>query len=146
MKSETNSVDYGVYIDREKAVLIALDRIVHEEPVTEAIIENEDRDKESRNVSRQEHVQNRKHEEIRKFCKAIIERLVNVNKIVIFGPSTMKFELQKEMSRTPRLKNMKEEVVTTDFMDNDAALRFVKEYYTVILAAPQMFNPNQHHK
>ena len=146
MKLETNSTDYGVYIDREKAIVIALDRIVHEELVNETVLKNEDRDKESGHVSQQEHVQHRKQEVIKRFCKAIVDRLVNANNIVVFGPSTTKFELQKEIGRTPRLKNVREELVVTDFMDNDAALRFVKEYYTIILAGTQMFTAKKAEK
>lgn len=143
MKLETNSIDYGIYIDREKAIVIALDRVIHEELINETLLENHDRDKESRNVSQQEHVQNRKAEVMKRFCKSIINVISNANHIVIFGPSTSKYELQNEIRHTKRLKNVKEEAVTADFMDRHAALRFVKDYYTVVAVGQQVFTASK---
>lgn len=139
MKIETNSIDYGIYIDREKAFIIALDRIMHEALVSDTTLEYTDQKDLAENASQQEHIQNRKNEVLKRFCKSVIEKVINANNIVVFGPSTSKFELQKDIHHVKRLKNVKEQIATTDFMDKDAALQFVKDFYTPVVAGQQTF-------
>lgn len=139
MQTGKNRVDYGIYIDREKAIIVAVDHVTKESLVNTTVLENHDRDKESRNVSQQEHVQHRKNEQLRKFCKTIINNIANANNITVFGPSTTKFELQKEIRETKRLKNVKDDFAATDFMDKEAAITFVKNHYHIIEAGHQVF-------
>lgn len=139
MKIETNSSDYGIYIDGEKAFVITLDHVVHEAFISNIAIENHNRNTGSDNGSSQEHIQNRKNEQLRKFCRSVIENVTNANSIVVFGPSTSKFELQKEIHNTKRLKNLKEELITADVIDKTAALQFVKDFYTPVVSGQQIF-------
>jgi hypothetical protein len=139
MRKETNSIDYGIYIDGEKAFVIALDHLVHEALISNIIFENHEPNPHSGHVSSQEHVQNRKNGQLKKFCKSIIENVANANCIVVFGPSTSKFELQKEIQNTKRLNNVKEELVVADVMDKTTALQFVKNFYTPVLSGQQIF-------
>jgi stalled ribosome rescue protein Dom34 len=62
----------------------------------------------------EEQIQNNKNEQLKNFCKAIIEKLENVHSITVFGPSTAKFELQKEIRETKHLKNITEKLLVAD--------------------------------
>src|SRR6185437_8783283 len=98
MKTETNFVDYGIYIDRKRAYIISLNHVMHEEVMGEEMEENEAVLPRSTKVQGQEaHLQNTKNEQLKKFCKSIINKLANAHRILIFGPSESKFELKKEI-------------------------------------------------
>gem|GEM_PF-6200683 len=48
---------------------------------------------------------------------------------MIFGPSETKFELQKALRDDNSLKQINEELLVTDVMDKDAALRYVEKHF-----------------
>lgn len=129
-KPDVNNVDYGIYIDRKVCFVIGLDHSFHEAFLLSETNVNEGALPRSTKVDRQqEHLQNDKNEQLKKFCKSIIERLVNAHSLLIFGPAESKYELQKEIRNTKSLKNVPEELETTDAMDRGGAERFVREYY-----------------
>ena len=130
-KPENDYIDYGVYIDRKKAFIISLNHLVHEAFMDEETQENEAENVRKTNVNQQEHIQNHKNEGLRKFCRSIILKLENAHRILIFGPSMSKFELQNELRENKQLKYVSEELHVSDIMDKDAALRFVKDHYTL---------------
>lgn len=136
MKTESNFINYGIYIDHQRSFIIALDRVMHEQFAAEETVENDTAYAKSNN---EEHIQNHKNEQLRKFCKAIIEKLENVHSITVFGPSTAKFELQKEIRETKHLKNITEELLVTDQMKEGEALRFVKDHFTPITVDEEIF-------
>lgn len=136
MKTENNFIDYGVYIDHKRSFIIALDRVMHEQLAAEETIESDSTYSKSNN---EERIQNHKNEQLRKFCKAIIEKLLNAHSITIFGPSTAKFELQKEIRETKLLKNISEELLVTDKMTYGEALQFVKDHFTPITVEEEIF-------
>ncbi len=128
MKKEVNFIDYGIYIDHNHSYIISLDNSQHHH-----LIENEVEEIKSGyindNKSQDSHAQNHSNELIKKFCKLIIEKIVNANSILIFGPSETKFELQKEITLSKHLKDIKLDLETTDKMQSDETLRFAKSYY-----------------
>lgn len=139
MKTESNFIDYGVYIDRKKSFIISLNHVIHEAFMEEDIHENEEVPVESTNVRHQVDVQNHKNEQLKKFCRSIIAKLENAHNILIFGPSVSKFELQKEIINVKHLKQARRQLMTTDLMEKESALRFVKHHYTPIIVGQEIF-------
>jgi len=66
---------------------------------------------------------------LKKYCKSIIGKLDKAHSILIFGPSETKFELQKALRDDNSLKQINEELLVTDVMDKDAALRYVEKHF-----------------
>ena len=73
------------------------------------------------------------------FCIPIIAKLENAHNILIFGPSVSKFELQKEIINVKHLKQARRQLMTTDLMEKESALRFVKHHYTPIIVGQEIF-------
>lgn len=131
MKPEVNNIDYGIYIDRKRSFIVALNHFVHEELLLAETEDNEGLLPRSTNVNRQQvHLQNDKNENLKKFCKHIISRIENAHRILVFGPSMPKFELQQELKETKRLKHIEEILKTTESMTRNEAQLFVQEHYT----------------
>jgi hypothetical protein len=137
MKTASNFINYGIYIDHHCSYIIALEHPINEGVLGEEIITN-DGPITSKNLN-EEHVQQHRNEQMRKFCKAIIEKLEHAHHILIFGPSTAKFELQKELLNNKSLKLISEELLVTDHMEKEAALRFVKAQYTPLTVNEEIF-------
>jgi hypothetical protein len=137
MKTTNNFIDYGLYIDHERSFIIALSHLVHEQVLQEDTITN-DGPLTSNNLN-EEHIQRHRNEQLKKFCKAIVEKLEHAHHILIFGPSSAKFELQKELLNTKPLKHISEELLVTDHMEKEAALRFVKAHYTPLTVNEEIF-------
>ena len=139
MKTESNFIDYGIYIDRKCAFIISLDHTIHETFMQEDRQEPEGHPVESTNVRHQVDVQNYKNEQLKKFCKTIIEKLINAHQILIFGPSISKFILQKEINHVKFLKHVPLELMTSDIMEKEGAVHFVKNHYTPIIVGNEIF-------
>ncbi|PQJ11417.1 hypothetical protein CJD36_006335 [Flavipsychrobacter stenotrophus] len=130
MTTENNLVDYGIYMDHKNAFIISLPHGVQEALLEEDTEQFKASDIEgSTDQSRQLHVQNRENEFLKKFCKAIMGKIEHPNNILIFGPSSSKFELQKEIQENKSLKNTSEEIKVTDTLSKEEATRFVGEHY-----------------
>jgi hypothetical protein len=132
MHTEKNFIDYGIYIDRKQAYIISFNHNSHEELIEEHAEENHGELPRSTKVQGQEtHLQNEKNEQLKKFCKTIMQKIVSAHSIVIFGPSESKFELQKEIRESKSLKHIIEELLVTDVLDKNAALRYAKEHFAL---------------
>ncbi len=140
MKTEANFIDYGIYIDRKRSFIISLNYIVHEAFMEEETEVNPGELPRSTKVNgQQEHLQNDRNEQLKKFCKAIIAKLDNAHSILIFGPSVSKFELQKEVRESKHLKHVAEELLVTDVMEKEEAIRFVTDHFTPITVGQLVF-------
>ena len=140
MKIENNLIDYGVYIDRKVSYIISLNHVIHEELMDEEIEENAGVLPRTTKINGQQgHLQNTRNEQLKKFCKTIISKLVNAHSILVFGPSEAKFELQKEIRDNKSLKNVKEELMVTDVLNKEGALHFVKDHFKTITMGQQTF-------
>jgi hypothetical protein len=137
MKTVNNFIDYGVYIDHHCSYVIALNNPMNEQVLREETITN-DGPLTSNNLN-EEHVQQHRNEQLKKFCKSIIEKLEDAHHILIFGPSSAKFELQKELLNNKALKHISEELLVTDHMEKEFALRFVKAHYTPLRVNEEIF-------
>lgn len=146
MKSEKNFIDYGIYIDRKTSYIISLNHVIHEQFIMEDTYLNTDGEHGSSNGKNPEHLQNSINEGLKKFCKLIISKLDNAHKILIFGPSVSKFELQKEIQKTKHLKHVTEELMVTDNMEREAAIRFTTDYYTPVTIGQEIFTLHKQNK
>lgn len=129
MKKEVNVIDYGIYIDHNHSYIIAINNSGNELSTIDEIKEIKSSNTND-NKTQSSHAQNHNNEMEKKFCKLIMESIINAKNILIFGPSEAKFELQKEIVQSKQLKDIKEELAVTDKMQSDEALRYTKHYYT----------------
>lgn len=134
MRIEKNFIDYGIYIDHKQSFIISLNNLLHEEFIKEETKTNEADVSGASNADRQKHIQNKSNEHLKKFCKSIIARLEKAHKVLIFGPSGTKFELQKEIKNTKSLMHVSEELLVTDKMKREEALLFVRKYFIPVAA------------
>ena len=140
MKKNTQVIDYGIYIDHLHAFLVSINNDVVETLEFKTDVGHRDRfpgegttkTKEGNHVtSRESKHQDKLNEDFIKFCKSIIEKIDNANRILVMGPSTAKFELQKEIRNTKHLEGVFEELKTTDKMSENEILSFVKDHFSV---------------
>lgn len=130
MKQDSGKIRYGIYIDRKHAHIFAMGGKQPDQVLTAETVDNPGLLPRTTNVDReQESLQNEKNEQLRKFCKLIIERIGNACEILVFGPSVSKFELQKEIIEAKRFKLVDETLEKSDVMTREEAQRFVRDYY-----------------
>lgn len=146
MKTESNFIDYGIYIDRKCAFIISLDHTLHESLIQQDQREPEGHPLEGTQVQHQVDVQHYKNEQLTKFCKAIISKIVNAHQLLIFGPSISKYILQKEIYYIRHLKHVPITLVTTDHLDKQEALHFAKNHYTPIVVGNEIFTLPKNYK
>ncbi|MDB5228860.1 MAG: hypothetical protein JWN78_3053 [Bacteroidota bacterium] len=144
MYVEKNFIDYGIYIDHQEAFIISLDHLLNEKFIAEEVHKNHNAGTEnisgSTDFSREKQLQHRHEDHLKKFCKGIIAKLDKAHRILIFGPATAKYELQKEVLETKSIMIhlKREELLTTQQMNKEEALRFVKHHF-----APSPVQENQ---
>ena len=129
MNIDHNNTDYGLYIDHKRSFIITLNHGIHEELLDEITELKEGHVVGSQLTNQQLHVQNKKNEAIKKFCKAIIAKIQHPRRILIFGPAEIKFELRREIEENKTLKHTSEETIATDFMEKDEAIRYATKYF-----------------
>ncbi len=132
-------IDYGIYIDRKHAFIVSLNHMQHEQFISEDVLDNEEGVHADRKTEQQEHIQNRAHEYLIKMCRSVATQLKHPNSIVIFGPSNSKYVMQKEISDSPEFKNVHIELRTTDVMNKNEAIHYVKDQFTTITVGQQIF-------
>jgi len=140
MKAEKNFIDYGIYIDRKHAYIVMLNHVIHEALIKEEVVDNTGVLPRSTKINLQQiHLQNDRNEQLKKFCKLVMDKLENAHSLLIFGPSVTKFELQKEIRNSRMLKHVTEKLLVTDTMNKEAAIRFAQDNYKTITVGQQTF-------
>lgn len=124
---------YGIWIDHAHAFVVQANKL------GEITIEKFGSSVEGKNhggetlehftiVNQNQHNE-RRHNELNAFCKELIKRVADADEIVIFGPSTAKFDLKKEIEEvkalSPKLKGTK----TVDQMTEAEMKDFVKKFF-----------------
>ena len=133
MKLEHNNIDYGLYVDHKRAYIIALDHGIHEEPLEDLTVIKEDHVGGAQDINLQLHVQNKKNEVLKKFCKTVLTKVDRANRSLVFGPAEVKFEMRKEIEDNKTLKHVPHFVETCEYMDKDEAVRYATHYFKVKL-------------
>jgi len=133
MKKQT-----GIWIDKEKSLVITLFEGKHRIKTIESEISNRERfEGEGKEYGRFGgqflSMENKKKNRIKKhtmeYLKRIISEIKNSDKIVLFGPAEMKTDLEKVIQKDNNLKNKLIAVKTADSMTENQKVAWVKKFY-----------------
>lgn len=140
MKKAYNTLQYGVFIDQQKAHVVSIDEKnkivsttlrnapVHQRFKGEATTKT---GMLGHTLNRQRQQQNREHEYFRKFCKTVANQLKKANQVLIFGPADAKYLLHQEMEKMKTLKQLYVVIGRSAPLTRAEAERKVKQYYKV---------------
>jgi len=140
MKKALNTLQYGIYINRRKAVLVSLDgnrelsTADFSSPVTTLHFAGESSSKTGlfgHTLNRQQQQQRKKEEDLKKWCKSLVARMKNAGQVFIFGPSDTKYLLQHEVERRKTMQHVYMEMETTDNLTRNQVIRLVKKHFKV---------------
>lgn len=133
MKKQT-----GIWLDKEKAVVITLNEHGYNLNIIESEIETRERyDGEKKKFGRfgsqflneETKKKRRVEEQTNRYLKRIFSNVKNVNEIVLFGPASTKRKLaeliKSDMVMTEKLKAVK----TEDIMTQNQMVAWVKKFY-----------------
>ncbi|MFM7838826.1 MAG: hypothetical protein ACKO6K_04615 [Chitinophagaceae bacterium] len=138
MKKDFNTIQYGIFIDHKKAVVVSIDeknQIATESlkaPLTSLHFKGEKTTKTGmlgKTVNRQKKQQNQTNLNFRKFCKTVAGQLKKANQIYIFGPADAKYALQNEIEKRKSLSAVYLKVAKAAPMVQKEVIRTVKKYY-----------------
>ena len=139
MKKSVNIMQYGIFIDHKKAILVSIDgknnTATEEIKMTEspARFSGESTDKTGmfrHTLDHQSRKQNKDQNEFRKFCKEIATRLKFANQIFIFGPAEGKYDLHREIEGRKSMSNVYVEIGSSDKMTKAEVIRTVQKHFS----------------
>jgi hypothetical protein len=128
----------GVWLDKEKALVIILSENDHKLKTIESDISNRDRFEGERKeygrfggqfLSMENKKKNRIKKQSLEYLKRIISVIKNSDEIVLFGPAEMKTDLEKLILKDNNLKDRLVGVETADSMTENQMVAWVKEFY-----------------
>lgn len=128
----------GVWLDKEKALVINLTENNHKIKTIESDISNRDRfEGETKEYGRFGgqflSMENKKKNRIKnqsvEYLKRIISQIKNSDEIVLFGPAELKTDLEKLILKDNNLKGKLVGVKTADSMTENQIVAWVKEFY-----------------
>ena len=134
MKTQT-----GVWLDKEKAIIINLSGENHTIKTIESSIDTRERYQgETKRFGRfggqflslENKKKNRVKKQITKYVQSIIEEIKNSNEIVLFGPAEMRTNLEKAILENNDLTGNLLEVKPADNMSENQMVAWVKDFYT----------------
>ncbi|MDP2362790.1 MAG: hypothetical protein Q8M94_03360 [Ignavibacteria bacterium] len=133
MKKQT-----GIWLDKEKAIIITLAEGVHKiTTINSDIITKERFDGEKKKFGRfgsqflnqEKKVERRLKSQTSNYLKNILEEIINVDEIVLFGPANLKNELEKLISQNTVMASKLKAVKTADIMTENQMVAWVKKFY-----------------
>ena len=128
----------GIWIDREKAVIITFKGSESEIKRLESQIETRERLEGEGNdssrfgtqyINNETHKNNKIEEQTNQFFKKIDAELNQINEVILFGPADMKVKLEKHIRSNNQLSEKLEGVFSTDSMTENQMVAYVWEYY-----------------
>jgi len=129
-KPHTDQLDYGIYIDLQKAIIISMDEFNLTQPDRVRIelnfdndaaqlIENPTVEQDALNVL-----------EMHDFFQKVIGHLEKPFRVVLFGPSEEKYELHKELQKQSDFTSVSLTLLVSEPMEDvTAAQQFTDQYY-----------------
>jgi len=133
MKKQT-----GIWLDKEKAIIITLDGDKHKiTTINSDIITKERFDGEKKKFGRfgsqflnqEKKVERRLKKQTSTYFKNILGEIINVDEIVLFGPANLKNELEKLISDDTVMASKLKAVKTADIMTENQMVAWVKKFY-----------------
>lgn len=128
----------GIWIDTEKAVIVFLKGKGHNIKTVDSLIEGRERIAgETKMFSRFEvqfsnietKKENRKIHDVQHYLKNVVDEIIDVDEVVLFGPAEMKTELEKFMLKRSIQSPVIRRVETTDSMTQNQIVAWVKDFY-----------------
>ncbi len=128
----------GVWIDKQKAIIISFfGNDINVKKIESGIETRERVDGESGHISRfgsqslnpESKKENRLNEQSKIFLKKVVEELSHSDEFVIFGPSTMKMELAKELKDKSGLGARLKGIESADDMTENQLNAWVKSFF-----------------
>ncbi len=140
-KVSKHIVNYAVWIDHKKAIIVSRDKkgVATSETLNSAIESHERFKGETSNKSRTfdttldigKKMQNRENDQMHHFCKEILTHIpASAAFVLITGPSEAKYELHKAFSKKKVLSHIRVEMKTTAKLTADALGLLLKERTT----------------
>ena len=133
MKKQT-----GIWLDYEKATIITLDRDKYKLNTIESdIVFRERTDGETKKYGRfgdqslspEKHKERRIKEQTSTYLKNLLSEIKDVDELVLFGPASMKKELEKHILNDTTLASKLKTVVSADSMTENQMVAWVKKFY-----------------
>jgi stalled ribosome rescue protein Dom34 len=133
MKKQT-----GVWLDKEKAIIINLDEGKHSIKYIDSDIEGRERfPGEGKNFGRfgsqflsmENKKKNRTKKQLTTYLKRIVSEIKNADEIVLFGPAEMKTELEKLILDDHTFKGKLLGVKPADSITENQIVAWVKEFF-----------------
>lgn len=139
MKDVDRLSHIGIWIDTKQAKIIHVDEDKYTIDVVLSEIETKEReDGERGNQGRigdqfldpEKHRHNKFNEQSKAYLKRVLFALKGDSAFVVFGPSTMKFQLEKEIKGHKDLKGKLDGVKTADSMTENQLAAWVRNFYS----------------
>ena len=128
----------GIWLDKEKAVVITLNDHGYNLKIIESEIETRERyDGETKKFGRfgsqflNEETKKKRRVEVQtnKYLKRIFNNVKNVNEIVLFGPASLKRKLAELIKSNLVMADKLKAVKTSDNMTQNQMVAWVKKFY-----------------
>lgn len=129
---------YGIWIDHSNATLIksnALAEMTFEHFQSDVESHNHGGESEEHlSVTNQHRHEERRHNQLKAFCREILKHVTNPDELVIFGPSTAKHSLKHEIEEHTVLASKLKGIETTDKLTEAELKEFMQTYFKLPLA------------
>jgi len=128
----------GIWIDSNQAVIVKLSNNTHSMKKIESLIDSRERiPGETKKFGRfggqyityEKNRKNRKNEQTNLYFKNLLKELSNCDSVVLFGPSKMKFLLEKEIKKNMQIADKLAGVFNSDSITDNQIVALVKHYY-----------------
>ncbi len=124
---------YGLWIDHAKAFLVKANKMGDTE-ITNFTSEVEGKNhggesEEHLTIVNQHRHEERRHNEMKVFCREIIKNLTNADEILIFGPGTAKHEFKNILEENKALFQKLKGVESADRLSSAELSDFVKDFF-----------------
>ena len=128
----------GIWIDKEKAVIITLFNSNHTiKHIESGIVTKERNSGEGKDFGRfgnqflnsEKKKENKSKQQTDNYLEKVISDITESDEVVIFGPAEMKTQLEKRMLSRNNIATKLLEVETADNMTDNQLIAWVKEYF-----------------
>ncbi len=128
----------GIWIDSNKAVIITLSNNTHSlKKIESNIVFRERVEGETKKYGRfggqyltyEKNRENRRNELTNLFFKKLVKEISNCSAIVLFGPSTMKIQFDKEIKKNMQIAAKLVGAYNSDSITENQMVAWVKDFY-----------------
>lgn len=128
-KPDTDQLDYGIYIDPQKAIIISIDEFNLAQADRVRIELNFDNDEAQLNPNPSIEQLASNVLEMHAFFQKVIDHLEKPHRVILFGPSEEKYELHKELQKQTSFTNMSLALFVSESMEEVAAAQQYTDRY-----------------